>query len=85
MLLLRTLVAIHQKSLEPNIWEAMDSFVILAQTSLAVSKTLLQRLLTCLNFTLYSEDLFCWYKQKIDFYELWQQHKQLKTMEMIEA
>ena len=32
--------------------------------------------------TLDSEDLICWYKQKIDFYEPWQQYKLLKTMEM---
>ena len=25
------------------------------------------------------------YKQKSDFYELWQQHKQMKTMEMSET
>ena len=37
------------------------SFVLLAYASLAASRTLLQRLLACLNFTLDSEDLFCWY------------------------
>ena len=42
----------------------MDSFVLLAYVSLAASKTLLQRLLACLNFTLGSEDLSFWYKQK---------------------
>ena len=50
----------------------MDSFVLLAYASLEASRTLLQQLLACLNFTL-------------DFYELWQQHKQVKTMEMSEA
>ena len=63
----------------------MDSFALLAYASLAASRTLLQRLLACLNFTLESEDLSFWYKQKSDFYEVWQQHKQLKTMEMSEA
>ena len=65
----------------------MDSFVLVEYASLAGSRTLLQRLLACLNFTLDSEEIFCWYKQKKkkDFYELWQQHKQLKTMEMSEA
>ena len=29
--------------------------------------------------------LFCWYKQKTAFYELWHQCKQLKTMEMSEV
>ena len=38
----------------------MDSFVLIAYASLATSRTLLQRLLACLNFTLDSEDLFCY-------------------------
>ena len=62
--LLRTLLAIHQKSRELSFWEVMDSFVSLAYTSLAASRTLLQQLLACLNFILDSEDLFCWYKRK---------------------
>ena len=53
--LLRTLLAICQKSREPSFWEVMGS-VLVAHASLAVSKTLLQRLLACLNFTLDSED-----------------------------
>ena len=56
--LLRTLLAIRQKSREPSFWEVMDSFVLLAYSSLAASRTLLQRFLACLNFTLDSEDLF---------------------------
>ena len=59
-------------------------FVLLANASLAASGTLLQQLLACLNFTLESEDLSFWYKQKSVFYELWQQQKQLKTIEMID-
>ena len=39
--LLRTLLPIHQKSREPSFWEEMDSFVLLAYASLAVSRTLL--------------------------------------------
>ena len=62
--LLRTLLAIHQKSPEPSFWEVMDSFVLLAYASLAASRILLQRLLACLNFTLESEDLSLWYKRK---------------------
>ena len=50
----RTLLAIRQKSQEPSFWEVMDSFVLLAYASLAASRTLLQRLLVCLNFTLES-------------------------------
>ena len=60
----RTLLAIRQKSREPRFWEVMDSFVLLAQARLAASRTFLQRLLACLNYTLESEDLFFWYKGK---------------------
>ena len=62
--LLRTLLAIRQKSWGPSFWEVMDSFVLLAYGSLAASRTLLQQLLACLNFTLESEDLSFWYKRK---------------------
>ena len=80
--LLRTLLAIRQKSREPSFWEVMDSFVLVAYASLAASRTLLQQLLTCLIFTLDS-DLFCWCKRNKGL--LWHQHKQLKTMEMSEV
>ena len=62
--LLRTLSAIHQKSGELSFWEVIDSFVLLAYAILAASRTLLQRLLACLNITLESEDLPFWYKRK---------------------
>ena len=62
--LLRTLLATRQKSQEPSFWDVMDSFVLVACASLAASRTLLQQLIACQNFTLDSEDLFCWYKQK---------------------
>ena len=54
--LLRTLLAIRQKSQEPGFQ------VLVAYASLAASRTLLQQFLACLNFALGSEDLFCWYK-----------------------
>ena len=57
-------MAICQKSRESSFWKVMDSFVLLAYASLAASRTLLQRLLVCLNFTLDSEDLSFWYKRK---------------------
>ena len=38
--LLRTLLAIRQKSREPSFWEVMDSFVLVAYASLAASRTL---------------------------------------------
>ena len=65
----------------------MDSFVLLAYASLAASRTLLQRLIACLNFTLESKDFYFLFgtSEKRDFNELWQQHKQLKTVEMNEA
>ena len=52
LLLLRTLLAIHQKSREASFWELMDSFVFLANASFTASRTLSQPLLACLNFTL---------------------------------
>ena len=52
---------------------------------MAASETLLQQLLAFLNFNLDSEDLFFCFKRKNWFYELWQQQKQLKAMEMSEA
>ena len=52
---------------------------------MAASKTIQQQLLACQSFTLESEDLSFWYKQKSDFYEIQQQHRQLQNMEMCEA
>ena len=40
--LLRTLLAIRQKSQEQSFWEVMDSFVLVAYASVAASRTLLQ-------------------------------------------
>ena len=40
--LLKTLLAIHQKSRKPSFWEVMDFFVLLAYASLVASRTLLQ-------------------------------------------
>ena len=57
--LLRTLLAIHQKSRVPSFWEVMDSFGLFACAIFAASRTTFQRLPSCLNFPL---DLFCWYK-----------------------
>ena len=42
----------------------MDSFVLLAYAGLAASRTYLEQLLACLNFTLEPEDLSFWYKRK---------------------
>ena len=59
--LLGTLLAIPQKSQESSFWEVMDSFVLVACAYLEASRTLLQQLLACLNFTSDSENLFYWY------------------------
>ena len=63
----------------------MDSFVLVAYASLAASKTLLQQLLACLNFVLDSKIYSVDTNEESHSYELWQQHKQLKTMEMSEV
>ena len=63
----------------------MDSFVLVAYASLAASKTLLQQLLACLNFILDSKIYSVDANEESDSYELWQQHKQLKTMKMSEV
>ena len=39
--LFRALLAIRQKSREPSLWEVMESFLLLACTNLAASRTLL--------------------------------------------
>ena len=63
----------------------MDSSVLLAYASLAASRTLLEQLLACLNFSLKSKIYPFDTNKKSDFYELWhfyklwQQHMQLKT------
>ena len=83
--LLRTLLAICRRSREPSLWEVMDTFVLVAYAILAASRILLQVLIAFLNFTLDSEDYFCWNKQKNYFYEPRQQYKQRKTVEINEA
>ena len=40
--LLKTLLAIHEKSQDPSFWEVMESFVKVAYASLAAPRTLLQ-------------------------------------------
>ena len=83
--LLRTLLAICQKYREPSFWEVMDSLVLVAYASLAASRTLLQQLLAYLNFTLDSLNYSFGVNEKSDLYELWEQHKLLKTMKMSEV
>ena len=61
------LAAIFQTSRELSFWEVIDSFILLAKASLAVSTTYLQGLLACLNFTLDAEDLFFGTNERSDF------------------
>ena len=45
------IISILPKVQRASFWEVIDSFVLLAYASLAASRTLLQQLLACLNFT----------------------------------
>ena len=56
--LLRLLNSNSPNPQEPSFWEVMDSFGLVAHTSLAASRTFLQQLLACVNFTLDSGNLF---------------------------
>ena len=82
--LLRTLLEIHQKFREPSFWEVMDScFVSICK--LAATRTLAMiTSLSELYFRITRSMLLVKTKES-DFYELWQQSMQLKTMEMSEA
>ena len=62
--LMKRLLAICQKPREPGLWEVINSFVLLAYSSLAASRTLLQRSLICLNFSSDSVDSSFWYKRQ---------------------
>ena len=57
--LVRTLLTIRQKYREPSLWEVMDSFVLTEYASLRASRTFLQQLLACLNFTLQTKKVIC--------------------------
>ena len=81
--LLRTLQAIGQKYREPSFWEVIDSFTLVGYANLAASRTLLQQLLACLNFT--QKIYHVGTNEEKNFHKLWQQHKLLKTMEMSEV
>ena len=82
--LLKTLVVVRQNYRKPSLWEVIDSFVLLALASLIASVTLLK--ITSLFELYFSFRRFILLVQTInDLYELWQQHKLLKTMEMREA
>ena len=68
-------MAIRQKSREPSFWEVMDSFYFISMCKFGSFKN------PSTNLLIYPFGT----NKKSDFYELWQQHKQLKTIEMSEA
>ena len=73
--LLRTLLAICQKSQESSFWEVIDScFVSICKFGHLKNPFATITSLSELYIQIYS-----------DFYELWQQYKQQKTIEMSEA
>ena len=63
----------------------MDSFVLVAYASLATSRTLLKQFLACPNFNFRFRRFILLVQTEKKFYKLWQQHKQLKTMEISEV
>ena len=84
LFLTRTLLAIRKKSTEASFWEVKGCFTLLAYASLAASRTLFLTI-TSLPEPYFRFKRFILLVQTIDFYELWQQYKQLKAMEMSEA
>ena len=60
LLSLKILFTIRQKSWEPRFWEMIDFLVCSAYECLVDSKTLLQRLLTCVNSTLDLSGVHFW-------------------------
>ena len=66
-------------------WEVIDPFVFLPYASLVASRTLFV-IITSLSELYFRLRIFALLVQtkKGDFCELWQQHRQLKTMEMSE-
>ena len=83
--LLRTLLANRQRSREPSFWEIMDSFVKIGICKFGSFKNPFATItsLSELSFRFRRATLLV--QMKSDLYELWQQHKQLKTMEMSKA
>ena len=60
----------HQKSRKPSFFERMGSFTLLPYVSLATWRTLFQRLLASLNFTLIQKIYSVGTNKKNDFNEL---------------
>ena len=79
--LLRTLLAIHQKSWEPHFWEVMDSCF----SRICKFGSFKNPFATITSLS----ELYFWFRRFILLvqtkYEVWQQHKLLKTMKMSEV
>ena len=85
--LMRMLMAICQKSWEPSFWEAMYScFISICKFGNLKNSFAMITILSELYFRFRRSILLIQInKQKRDLYELWQQYRQLKTIEMREA
>ena len=85
--LLRTLLVISQNSREPSFWEVMELFCF---SSICKFGSLNKPFATITSlaepyFRFRGFILLVQTKKKNDFYELWQQHKQQKTMHISET
>ena len=83
--LLRTLLAIRQRSREPSFWEVMDSFVLVAYENLENFKNPFATIINLSELYFRFRRFIVGTNEKRDFYELWQHHKMLNTMEMSEV
>ena len=83
--LLRTLLAIRHKSREPSFLGSDGLFCFSSICKFDSFKNPFATITSLSELYFRFKDLFCWYKRKSDFYELWQQLKQLKPMEMSEV
>ena len=87
---MRTLLAIRQMSRKQSFWKViLFCFIDISKYGSFLQDLFCKQLLAWLILTLDAEDWFCWYKGKKlwqnNIAKLWQQHTQLKTMEMNEA
>ena len=83
--LLKILLAIRQKSREPSFWEVMDSFVLVAYENLENFKNPFATIINLSELYFRFRRFIVGTNEKRDFYELWQHHKMLNTMEMSEV